>query len=319
MQKLFSIIIPTHNRSKSLLRTLNSIADLEEELLLLNDCIVVGNRCDDDTQSVVEIFGQTSPFRTRFLNEPQLGLNVARNAGVRLASTNRIILIDDDVVLQKGFLSGYSDVYCQHKPDIVAGKTILDWRDANRPEWLGDELLNLLSYCDKGDNICELTKRTDAVGANFSFTRQIWAEIGGFRTGVDREGQNLLGGGETDFIERALNIGAKFWFAPTAVANHIVAPARMSTDYFSKVSFGTELSYVLLKRPFGFQRAVRTLLYHTFQVAKHAVGLCLARCIGDKRTIATRKVRINGNLGAIKGVALKAVELYSNVLPVSKT
>jgi len=74
-----SIIICTYNRSRSLARTLDTMAALYSPGNLKWELIVVDNNSKDDTKAVVERFKRNSGLNIRYVFEEKQGLSFARN------------------------------------------------------------------------------------------------------------------------------------------------------------------------------------------------------------------------------------------------
>lgn len=83
-----SVVISTHNRAKSLERTLRSVQELAWEI------IVVDNESSDETQDVVKQF-HTKVYRKK--NNTMLNIN--KNFGISKASGDWILYLDDDEVI----------------------------------------------------------------------------------------------------------------------------------------------------------------------------------------------------------------------------
>lgn len=102
--KTISLVIPTHNRIKSLQRLLKSIEDLHlepDEVIIVNDGSV------DQTQYLLknwEIINHN--FIPVIFNSPNSqGPGAARNIGIQLASSDAIAFTDDDCVLHPSWIS----------------------------------------------------------------------------------------------------------------------------------------------------------------------------------------------------------------------
>lgn len=92
---LISVIIPTHNRRESVLRTLNS---LRNQTLPYSEyeVIVVDDGSEDDTPTIADtIF----PFAFTYLRQENQGATIARNNGVEHSSGDILIFIDDDITV----------------------------------------------------------------------------------------------------------------------------------------------------------------------------------------------------------------------------
>lgn len=88
-----SVIIPTHNRSKLLRRTLDALYKQTAPLL---EVIVVSDGSTDSTRETVNEFGMRLPIK--YLEQPQRGVSSARNLGLKHASADLVLLMDDDVI-----------------------------------------------------------------------------------------------------------------------------------------------------------------------------------------------------------------------------
>lgn len=80
-----SVVVSTHNRSKSLARTLKSVKDLADET------VVVDNESTDDTAQVAKSMGARVYTRP---NNPMLNIN--KNFGISKATGDWILYLDDD-------------------------------------------------------------------------------------------------------------------------------------------------------------------------------------------------------------------------------
>jgi glycosyltransferase involved in cell wall biosynthesis len=84
-----SVIIPTHNRARTLPRALDSVL---AQTLAIDEIIVVD---DGSTDSTAELLAGNYPQVT-LLQQPNLGVSAARNHGIREAASDWIALLDSD-------------------------------------------------------------------------------------------------------------------------------------------------------------------------------------------------------------------------------
>jgi glycosyltransferase involved in cell wall biosynthesis len=120
MNHSISIIIPTRNRCSILARCLAALPAgarglVPPEVIVVDDC------SDDETCRVVDQFVAETrwPVRCMRQNRP-LGANAARNAALRIARGEIIVIIDDDVLVTEGWLSKLSTGLSEHVP-VVSG------------------------------------------------------------------------------------------------------------------------------------------------------------------------------------------------------
>src|SRR5690554_6174777 len=101
-----SVVIPTHNRVDTLLRTLASLDALERPAGVHMHIVVVANACRDETVPRVRAFAQASRWPIDVVEEPRANLNVARNRGVTASCDPLIAFLDDDVWVERTWLEG---------------------------------------------------------------------------------------------------------------------------------------------------------------------------------------------------------------------
>lgn len=102
---MFSLIIPTHNRAPVLRRSLAHLLTLEG----IQNCevIVVNDGSSDDTAAVLDHFRQAAPQLVRPVTITNGGPARARNYGVKAATNERVLFVDDDVFPRPGMLQSH--------------------------------------------------------------------------------------------------------------------------------------------------------------------------------------------------------------------
>ena len=84
-----SVIIPVYNGSKYLAATLESVL---AQTYALHEIIVIDDGSTDSSPEILQFYGD----RLRVIRQPNQGVAVARNAGLKHASGDLISLIDQD-------------------------------------------------------------------------------------------------------------------------------------------------------------------------------------------------------------------------------
>jgi glycosyltransferase involved in cell wall biosynthesis len=120
-----SVIIPTHNRKDSLLRTLASLRQQSFPVQRFG-VIVVDDGSTDDTPTIVH---QLFPFTLRYVRQPNQGATAARNHGATLSQAEILVFIDDDITVSPHTLEALART-CFQKTKVV-GMGILNRRGGN--------------------------------------------------------------------------------------------------------------------------------------------------------------------------------------------
>jgi len=116
-----SVIIPTYDRRDVLARTLRHLCaqDYPEDAY---EVLVVDNSADG-TPSMVEAFAAGARCRVRLVRTPERLPAVKRNQGVRLATGDLALFLNDDLWVDPDFLSRHAAAHAAHDaPVAVVGK-----------------------------------------------------------------------------------------------------------------------------------------------------------------------------------------------------
>ena len=230
-----SVIVPTHNRCKSLQ---NTIFSLQEQNFPKDgyEIVVVDNNSTDKTFEVVEECNENGKKQVIYVKEPEIGLHNARHAGAKAAKGEILAYVDDDVICDSNWLSELVKPYANPEVGCVGGKILPKW-EAEPPEWVR-RYPSYLSLLDLGDEVKEL-KTPGIYGCNFSIRRSLLFEVGGFNP--DAFGDKKLiwyrGDGETGLLRKVLATGRRIIYTPCATVWHVIPKDRLTLDYFEKRSF----------------------------------------------------------------------------------
>src|SRR5829696_9022741 len=99
----FSVVIATYNRADELVRTLDSLRNLQ--VAEPWEVVIVDNNSSDNTKEVVLKAAENFPVPLRYLHEPQQGRSAALNTGIKASHGEIIATTDDDVRVEPDWLT----------------------------------------------------------------------------------------------------------------------------------------------------------------------------------------------------------------------
>lgn len=243
-----TILIPTYKRAHYLQQTLAAIAHLDYPLAAV-ETLIVDNNSPDHTRTVVTAFADAHPkLCIRYSFEPQQGVSYARNRGVREAQGEVICFLDDDSPPDPAWLSAILAPFSEPTVGCVGGPAELDYQGQARPAWLEGDLQGLLSgFALPYSTITPVTRWEQfPYSCNMAVRRHLLAALGGFRTDLDRIGNQALAAGDTELCQRIFRAGWQVLYNPAAKVRHIVAPERLTFDHIYRIGRGLAASHIVL-------------------------------------------------------------------------
>jgi glycosyltransferase involved in cell wall biosynthesis len=175
---LFSVVIPTHNRARTILRALSSVlAQTFDDY----EIIIVDDGSSDGTPELLATLHST---RCRVLrNEKNSGVSTSRNRGVAAARGKIIAFLDDDDEFRPGTLAALHARYvADPELDFVWGVRVIHER-ADAGQTVATRTDNWSNFPDRmsGSDFLPLALLI-ATSAAFSMRRSLFEKIGGFDT-----------------------------------------------------------------------------------------------------------------------------------------
>lgn len=254
-----TLVIPTYNRSASLLRALESVAN--QQLAPVHwCCLVVDNASTDDTREAFTRFAAAHPaLDLRYVREEQQGVSHARNRALQEAPTELICSIDDDERIHPDFIGAYLRFFDTHPEAVVAGGRIVAEYEGVRPAWMSRWTEQLIANpIDRGGQTHPFPKGKLPGGGNMGFRRSVALQFG-FSTTLGRKGKSLIGGEENDFFLRLSEAGHPLWYLPDAVIWHIIPPEKQTLDYLERLALNNGISQRLRAAMYGGTARLRFL------------------------------------------------------------
>jgi GT2 family glycosyltransferase len=252
-ESVISIIIITRNRPFLLQHCLQRVI---EQPYIHKEIIVVDSSSNDESAQVVAQHPQIIYLR---LPDQNNNMPQARNKGLAIARGDIIAFLDDDSMIQPGWLSSLLRVYRDEKVGAAGGRVI------RRPE----------PYCNQQNGSPQLTVQPSGIviardidcpgngkievdhliGCNMSFRRQALEDVGGFDPTYTLT--NLRE--ETDLCIRVKKAGWRIIYDPSIAVMHVSARAKAFFGDFPGIQYsnGRNSTYFAIKH-YGLN--LRTLL-----------------------------------------------------------
>jgi GT2 family glycosyltransferase len=217
------IAICTHNRTDTLSRCLESLRSIGATALAQVRVLVIDNAPSDDRTArlVASVPG------IGYILEPKPGLDFARNRAVREAAGEWIAFLDDDVVVDRGWLEGLREAL-EANPDAGAlTGPVLPLELDTRAQILFEQMGGFGSNFDRvrfgralvGIPTYPCGAGMFGAGCNMVFSRRVLLELGGFDDALDT-GAPLPGGGDLDMFYRVVRAGYPLVREPRLLIYH---------------------------------------------------------------------------------------------------
>jgi glycosyltransferase involved in cell wall biosynthesis len=248
-----SVIISTHNpHSGRLKRTLKGIRaqTLPRQRWEL---IIVDNASKNSLQ---EIDAELATFtNANLVREERLGLTFGRLAGIRNSRAPVVVFIDDDNVMDRGYLKNALSIFRRHpRLGLAGGKSIPEWAAVSPEPWV-EEFNGNLALRDLGEQ-----EETAALSDPPSYPRcaPIGAGMMARRRALDswmsacvmsevstgRRGRELTSGEDCDIVMYALRDGWEVGYFPELRLTHLIPAERLTRKYLARLNYGIARSWV---------------------------------------------------------------------------
>ena len=176
---IFSVIIPTYNRRRTIERALTSVFEQRHPP---GEVILVDDASDDDTLTFVH---SRFPKVRTLRHEGNRGPAVARNAAIQIAKHSHLAFLDSDDAWDDDYLAIVGETWCKH-PDAAIVYAQYD-KILDRPNGRVDPM----DVRVEGDQIEAMLRNNFIHSCSLMTTRRDWTiDVGGFdpayKIGEDR-------------------------------------------------------------------------------------------------------------------------------------
>jgi glycosyltransferase involved in cell wall biosynthesis len=240
---VITVAIPTFARPGHALDALRSVAgevcDVPFEVLVLD------NACDSCLAESVGRLAKSASVPVAYIPVPAVGLHNARHEAARRAHGDVLAYLDDDVIVDRGWLAGVARSFRDPAVHLVGGRC-LPLYEADPPPWLeafctrnddGTWWCGWLTLVDLGPDAKDIDPLC-VWGANFAIRKEALIKVGGFHPdGLPWHLRRFRGDGETAVSMAAQKLGLRAAYSPEATVHHRVSQERLTERYFARRSF----------------------------------------------------------------------------------
>jgi len=280
---------------------LDSIQQLTAIDRIVPEIIVADNNSRDDTYAYLTRIAGSFPTPIRFLRVLRGGKSAAINDAALLSTGNVLAFLDDDVVVDKTWLTSVETFFNTSGYGAAQGTVRLQSPAGDDPEVQRlNQRYRTIPIVDHDSSLKEVRSLN---GSNFFVRRDAFDRIGGFD---ERLGPGASGTSEdVEFASRLAQTGIAIGLAPNAVVYHHVDWDRLTDEYFIKRHWQQGRSRLLMSDRSHVQiglnlvRANAQYVYYTL--------------IGKERKRYRSKGRIYHYLGMIDAKRKKFRSLEGNV------
>ena len=251
MKSNLSVILCTHNPRKDYI---NRVLDaLKAQTLPIEkwELLLVDNASDQSLKLEIDL--SWHPY-ARHIREDQLGLTPARLRGIREANGEIIVFVDDDNVLDADYLEVAQKIGQEYLFLGAWGGQIRGEFEVPPPEWAKPFLPKLAIREFDRDQWSNLLHQhqTTPCGAGLcirkfiaeKYAEQVRSDVK--RLNLDRKGQSLFSGGDTDLAFTACDLGLGTGQFTALKLAHLMPPQRLEEGYLLKLIEGSTYSNIIL-------------------------------------------------------------------------
>ncbi len=268
----FSVVICvyTEDRWEDVLAAVSSVR--AQSLAALETLLVVDHNPTLLERLAKEYQDSARPVRV-LANAGPRGLSAGRNTGIAAARGEFVAFLDDDAVAERDWLHHFAAGYADPRVMAVGGRTVPAWASGGRPAWFPEEFDWVVGCTYRGLPEGKVRVR-NVLGGNASFRRAAFDAVGGFATGIGRDGDRRpLGCEETELcirLSKALP-DAVLVIDDRAVIHHKVPEEREGFGYFRTRTYAEGLSKALVARRVGAGRGLESERRYTTRVLPRGV------------------------------------------------
>lgn len=243
----FSLVICSHNGAARLPAVLAHLK-VQAPSSAPWEILLIDNLSTDATAKVAASCWEDAPVPLRVVRETKLGLQHARERGLREARYDFVGFVDDDNWVASDWVK-VADETLESDPSLGAvGSVCEPIFERPAPEWFG-EFHSIYAILTDFDLQGSRKPPEYLHGAGLCLRKRAWTQLiqGGFRSLlIGRVGTRLFGGEDTELTTAIRLAGWKIQVEPRLRLRHFMLGRRLRWDYLRRLERGYAKSHVLL-------------------------------------------------------------------------
>lgn len=291
-----SVIVITYNRVEQLGKVLTHLIQQETRGRFTFELMVIDNASTDGTMCLLEEMAQQSRVSLRFVQEATKGVAHARNRGIREAKGQWLAFFDDDQLADPFWLWELVAVAQKMNVSCVGGCIRLKLPAQEKHDRLSPFCRSILGETMQCDESKKYPAKSLPGTGNVLLKREVFTEVGKFDTTFSR------GGEDADFFRRVVLHGFDIWYAPKALAYHLIPQYRIEESYLLWTSLRHGVNYAFMdNKEQGPKGLVMSVVARTGQALLiHLPCLLIAFLQGNRVLLLGRKCFLYKAVGYLR-------------------
>ena len=231
-----SIIIPTYNRSESLIRTVDSFA--KQKKFRNFEIIISDNNSKDNTKELVlDYIKKNKSIEIKYHFEKNQGVHFARNSAAKISKGEILYFTDDDMEADPYLLFELIPLFEKEPLLGTATGLITPVFEIEPPNWVKKNLINQYLSLTKLDLpwVYLISKEEEPIGiysCHQAIRRIAFFESGGFNP--ENTKGTWIGDGETGLVKKLESNGWLFGYTNKSKIFHYIPRERLIRKYIFK-------------------------------------------------------------------------------------
>ncbi|NCX95435.1 MAG: glycosyltransferase family 2 protein [Chitinophagia bacterium] len=237
-QYKISAVICSYNRARFIINAVESIFNQDFDKSQF-EVIVVDNNSTDNVIELLKRYKEEHPsYNFSYYIEPNQGVAFTRTRCAKEAKGSIVAYLDDDSTAEPNWLANIVNFYDAHPEVWSIGGKITPKFLTGIPDWYSKYFFGLVGNFDLGNKIKRMTGERYPCGANMSFRKKVFEEIGYFNHSLGRRGKGLLATEEKEIYKRILAYGKQVYYLPMVAVLHCVEANKFDHNYVKRHSKG---------------------------------------------------------------------------------